>query len=66
MQQRARKFVGMIMLVAFVCAYALAAMIVAAAKLRGASGLTQLLYFAAAGLLWVVPAGILIRWMQKS
>ena len=66
MQQRARKFVGMIVLVAFVCVYALAAMSIAAAKLRDVSGLAQLLYFAAAGLLWVVPAGLLIRWMQKS
>ncbi len=65
MPQRMRKLVGTIVLVVFVCLYALTAMTVAAAKLPGASGWTQLLYFAAAGLLWVVPAAPLIRWMQK-
>jgi hypothetical protein len=25
----------------------------------------QLFYFVAAGLAWVIPAGLLIRWMQR-
>ena len=65
MPQRSRKLVGTIVLVVFVCFYALSAMTLAAAKLPGASGLVQLLYFAAAGLLWVLPAAPLVRWMQK-
>jgi hypothetical protein len=31
-----------------------------------AHGLAQLAYFVVAGLLWVIPAGLLIRWMQRS
>ena len=65
MPQRMRKLVGTIILVVFVVLYALAAMTVAAAKLPGTSGWVQLLYFAAAGLLWVLPAAPLVRWMQK-
>ena len=65
MRQRTRKLVGTILLVVFVCFYALAAMTVAAAKLPGTSGLTQLAYFVVAGLAWVIPAGALIYWMQR-
>ena len=53
------------MLVVFVCIYALTAMTIAAAKLPGTSGLTQLVYYVVGGLAWVIPAGALIAWMQK-
>lgn len=65
MRQRSRKLVGTIVLVAFVSIYALTAMTVAAAKLPGASGLTQLVFYVVAGLLWVIPAAILVKWMQR-
>jgi len=65
MPDRLRKLVGSIALVVFVCIYALTAMTVAAAKLPGTSRLTQLMYFAVAGLIWVIPAGALIAWMVK-
>lgn len=65
MRQRIRKLVGTVVLVAFVTLYALAAMTIAAAKLPGTSGWTQLLYYVVAGLAWVVPAGALIAWMAK-
>lgn len=65
MPERLRKLVGSIALIAFVCVYALTAMTVAAAKLPGTSGLTQLVYFAVAGVIWVIPAGALIAWMVK-
>ena len=65
MPERLRKLVGSIVLVAFVCIYALTAMTIAAAKLPGTSGLTQLVYFTVAGLIWVIPAGALIAWMVK-
>ena len=65
MRQRARKLIGTIVLVAFVCFYALTVMTIAAAKLPGTSHIVQLLYFLVAGLIWVVPAGALIYWMGK-
>ena len=41
-------------------------MTVAAAKLPGASGLVQLVFFVVAGLIWVIPAAALITWMSKA
>jgi hypothetical protein len=60
-----RKLIGTIVLVVFITFYALTAMTIAAAKLPGTSGLVQLLYFAVAGLIWVIPAGLIITWMAK-
>lgn len=65
MPERLRKLIGTIVLVVFICLYALTAMTVAAAKLPGTSGLTQLVYFVVAGLAWIIPAGALIAWMVK-
>jgi hypothetical protein len=65
MRQRARKFVGTIILVVFMALYALITMTLASAKLPGAPGWLQLIFFVVAGLLWVVPAAGLVTWMQK-
>jgi uncharacterized protein DUF2842 len=60
-----RKLVGAVFLTAFVPFYALLAMTIAAAKLPGTSVATQTIYYAVAGLLWVLPAGLVITWMQR-
>jgi hypothetical protein len=66
MPPRLRKLVGSVVLVVFICVYALVAMTVAASKLPGTSGLVQFAYFLVAGLLWVIPAAALVSWMSKS
>jgi Protein of unknown function (DUF2842) len=65
MPERVRKLIGSIVLVVFICVYALVAMTIAAAKLPGSSWLTQLVYFVVAGTIWVLPAAVLIAWMQR-
>lgn len=65
MTDRLRKLIGSIALVVFICLYALVAMTVAAARLPGTSGWTQLAFFTVVGLAWVIPAAGLIYWMQK-
>ena len=60
-----RQFIGAILLVVFVPLYALVAMTVGAARLPGTSLLVQTLFFAGAGLIWVIPAGLIIKWMQR-
>ncbi len=65
MHPRLRKLIGTVLLVTFVCVYALVVMTVAAAKLPGTSGLVQLAFYAVAGLIWVLPAGLLVRWMVR-
>ena len=52
------------MLIVLVLVYAVVATAVASAFLGEASGLVHLLYFLVTGLLWVVPAMFLIRWME--
>ena len=65
MRPNLRKLVGTIVLVVFILLYSLIAMTIAAAKLPGTSGWVQLAYFVVAGLIWVVPAGALIWWMER-
>lgn len=65
MPQRLRKLIGTIVLVVFISFYALTAMTVAAARLPGTSGWTQLVFFLVAGLLWVLPSMPLVAWMQR-
>jgi len=65
MRQRTRKFIGTFLIVAWVIFYSLTAMTIAAAKLPGTSGLTQLIFYAVAGLAWVLPAMAIIWWMAQ-
>ena len=66
MRQRTRKLVGTIVLAIGVPIYVLFVMTVASVRMAEASTLTQTLFFLVTGLIWVLPAGILIRWMQRS
>ena len=67
MTSRTRKLTGTLVLFAFLGCYALLAMLVAVTlQVQNASKLVEFLYYGIAGLLWVLPAGILIKWMQKS
>ena len=65
MPEKLRKLAGTFALIVLVVVYSLTAMTIAAAKLPGTSGLVQLIYYALAGLLWVLPAGVIIWWMAK-
>jgi hypothetical protein len=64
---RTRKLAGTIALLAWVAIYALLAMAVAIVlQVREASGAAELAYYVVAGLAWTLPAGMIIKWMQKS
>ncbi len=65
MRQRARKFIGMILLVGFVIVYAFFAMAIASMTLPELSRPMQILYYVVAGFLWVLPCLPLITWMQR-
>lgn len=62
---RMRKLVGTVALLALVVVYALLAMAVAMALQVNASKAVELAFYIIAGLAWVVPAGLIIRWMHK-
>ncbi len=63
---RLRKLIGMVALVGFVCVYALLAMGFAAMLLPARGHAFQMAYYVVAGLAWVVPAGLIIRWMEGA
>lgn len=65
MSASTRKFIGTLLLFAFLAVYAFAMMLVAIVLQVHGNKLVEVLYYAVAGLAWVVPAGLLIRWMQR-
>ena len=66
MPVRLRKFLGAIMLIVLVVTWALLAMALAQSPLIKANGVVEVLYYAIAGLGWVLPAMPLIRWMSRT
>jgi hypothetical protein len=65
MPKRLRTLVGAIALGLFIPLYAMTAMVIASAKLPGATVLIQTLAYAVLGLLWVLPAGAIVAWMAR-
>jgi hypothetical protein len=65
MTMRTRKLVGTILLMLFLAAYACATVFVAVVLQVNASRLAEVVFYAVAGLAWVIPAALLIRWMER-
>ena len=63
MPVRLKKLIGTILLIALVIVYALIATIIAVAQLAQSGPLVHFLYFLITGLLWILPAMAIIRWM---
>jgi RsiW-degrading membrane proteinase PrsW (M82 family) len=64
-RQRVRKLVGTFALVALVVGYCIVAGAIYANFLGGQAWWVLVTYFAVAGLLWFVPAAMMIRWMAR-
>ncbi|TYR30865.1 DUF2842 domain-containing protein [Mesorhizobium microcysteis] len=65
MPVRIKKLIGTVLLVLLVTVYALVATIVAVAQLAESGPLVHLAYFFFTGILWVLPAMLIIKWMVK-
>jgi hypothetical protein len=65
MRQRPRKLIGTALLMAFVVFWALFAMSLAEGRVATLSAAMQAAVFVVLGLVWVLPAGLLIRWMSR-
>ena len=63
MPVRLKKFIGTILLIVLVIVYALVATMVAVAQLAQSGPLVHLAFFFFSGLLWILPAMALIKWM---
>jgi hypothetical protein len=66
MTPRIRKLAGTLLLLVVIAVYSLLAMLAAVIlQINEANKSVELLYYVTAGLLWVLPAGLIIKWMQK-
>ncbi len=65
MRVRTRKLIGMVVLLVFLASYALVVASIASGQITTAPPLAQFAFFLVGGLVWVLPAGLLIRWMQR-
>ena len=65
MTVRTRKLIGTVVLLIFLALYAGAVAAIGAGRITLAPPWVQLAYFVVAGLAWVIPAGLLIGWMQR-
>ena len=65
MTARTRKLIGTIVFLLCLALYATAAAVIGSGRITLAPQWVQFAFFLTAGLAWVIPAGLLIRWMQK-
>lgn len=65
MNRRTRKLIGTLVLVLCLPVYIWFAAAIGMGRITLAPAIVQFFFFMAAGLLWVLPAGLLIRWMQR-
>ncbi|MFK8251434.1 DUF2842 domain-containing protein [Ancylobacter terrae] len=66
MPPRLRKFIGTLVMIVLVISWALGAMALAQGRVTTLPGFWQFIAYLVLGLGWVVPAGLLIRWMAKD
>lgn len=60
-----RRAIGSLTLVVFLLVYCFFAMAVGNIVVATKSGWVQFAYFAIAGLAWVAPAALLVKWMYR-
>lgn len=66
MPRRIKTLIGTLLILIWLFFYSLFAMRLAVAVLPNAGWVAQLLYYAAAGLAWIIPPGFLIQWMASE
>jgi hypothetical protein len=65
MRIRTRKFLGGFLILAVLVAYSLVAMVVGAQLALEWPEPARIAFFAAAGLLWLPPVMLIVRWMAR-
>ncbi|UZF93145.1 DUF2842 domain-containing protein [Bosea sp. NBC_00550] len=66
MRQRNRKLLGTVLILVFVCVYALVAMALAQGRITEAPKLVQTIAYVVLGFAWVLPLLPLIKWMERK
>lgn len=65
MNRRTRKLIGTVLMIVLVLGWAFFFMSLAQGHVAEANRFWQMVYYVLAGLGWVIPAGVLIKWMQR-
>ena len=65
MPVRLKKLIGTILLIALVIVYALVATTIASTRLAESGWLAHLGFFLLGGLVWILPAMLIIKWMVR-
>ena len=65
MRIRTRKLIGTFALIALVTVWSLVAMALAQSALTNINGWIATIYYIVAGLGWVLPAMVLVKWMAR-
>ncbi len=65
MKRRTRKFIGTVVILAFVMLYGPIAMALAESRIMEAPKLVQSVLYLILGLAWVLPLMPLIKWMER-
>jgi hypothetical protein len=65
MTMRIRKLIGTVALLVLVAVWSLVAMTLAQSVLTDINGFVAAIYYVVAGLGWVIPAMLLVKWMAK-
>ena len=65
MKRRTRKFIGTVVMLAFVMLYGPIAMALAESRILETPKLVQAVLYLVLGLAWVLPMLPLIKWMQR-
>ncbi|MCZ4430648.1 DUF2842 domain-containing protein [Agrobacterium sp. SOY23] len=63
MHPRLRSFIGTIVIIGLVVVYAVVATAIASAALAQSPWWVHLAYFVLSGILWILPAMLIIKWM---
>ena len=66
MYPRLKRLIGSILIVILVIVYAVAATLVAETRLAQSGTLAHFTYFLFSGLLWVLPAMLIVKWMYGA
>lgn len=61
-----KKLIGTLITLVWIPVYALLAMGVAVHVLPGAGAFVTFLYYALAGMLWIIPIGLMMPWMYRE
>jgi hypothetical protein len=65
MTMRIRKLIGAVGLLVLVSVWSLLAMALAQSVLTDINGIVAVIYYVVAGLGWILPAMVLVKWMAK-